>query len=67
MHVGFETGVDQVVGYKEDNRNQGKNNSSNQKSRMQELRKDNPKHHGESDQDWNNRLQELYREENRRD
>lgn len=48
-------GIDQVIPYKEESR--GGNNVS--KNRMKQLRSEYPKESGESDQDWNIRLQKI--------
>lgn len=64
LHIGEQTDVDQIVGFREDKQQR---QGGDQKARMKELRQENRKHQGESEQDYNNRLQEIYRDETRKD
>lgn len=58
IHIAEESGVGQVVAYREDQNKGGDN-----KARLKELRFENPKQRGESDNEWNNRLQRILKEE----
>lgn len=60
VHIGEQTGVDQVVAFRED---QGKSNPSNAKERLKQLRIEHPQYGGESANEWNNRLQRILKEE----
>lgn len=62
IHIGEQSGVGQVVSYREDNaKSQG-----DDKARMKQLRQEYPKQPGESDNEHNNRLQRILKEEKQR-
>lgn len=52
-------GGEQVIGFKEERRGGNNQQGGISKNRMKQLRNDYPKEPGESDQDWNNRLQSI--------
>lgn len=58
IHIAEQSGVDQVVAFREENKG-GNNQGGDRKTRMKQLRQSNPKFPEESDNEWNNRLQTM--------